>query len=172
MTPHETSHETSHVARDDTTVAAAPPVPPSGPPEERAPLGSARAAPKVAGVAATSDIGDSEDPEHELQPDHELQPLVDWAFTARRLRRQLLIVAVGIVVVWLAVGIARGSLTFGLLGEVAGFGVLIAVALEIVIVGGAALRGMLRAGERGERLAGADVSLLPPQVTCRMRRRG
>lgn len=105
-------------------------------------------------------------------PAQDLPPIVDWGRTARRLRRQLVIVAVGIVVVWLAIGLARGSLTLGLFGEVAGFGVLVAVALEIFIVGGAALRGMLRAGERGERLAGPDVSLLPPQVTCRMRRRG
>lgn len=100
-----------------------------------------------------------------------LPPIVDWGHTARRLRRQLVVLAAGIVVVWLVVGIARGSLTLALLAEIAGFGVLIAVALEFVIVGGAALRGMLRAGERGERLAGPDVSLLPPQVMCRLRRR-
>jgi hypothetical protein len=36
--------------------------------------------------------------------------------------------------------------------------------VEFVVVGGSALRGMLRAGERGERLASGDVMLLPPQV--------
>ena len=40
---------------------------------------------------------------------------------------------------------------------------------EVVIVGGSALRGMLAAGERGDRLASSDVSLLPPQLTRRRR---
>ena len=38
------------------------------------------------------------------------------------------------------------------------------IVVEFVVVGGSALRGMLRAGERGERLSGRDVMLLPPQV--------
>lgn len=124
------------------------------------------AAPERGGAAGGSEISD---PEHR---EHARPPIVDWGSTARRLRWQLALVAVGIVVVWLVVGIARGSLTMALLGEVAGFGVLIAIVLEVVIVGGAALRGMLRAGERGDRLSSPDVSLLPPQVTCWMRRRG
>jgi hypothetical protein len=98
--------------------------------------------------------------------------LVDWGRTGRRLRRQALVLAGLVVVAWLAVGIRDGGLSGRTLAELAGFGVLLAVAAEIVIVGGAALRGMLVAGERGERLAEQDVSLLPPQVVRRLRRRG
>lgn len=47
----------------------------------------------------------------------------------------------------LVVGVA----SFGLLASVVG------------VVAASALRGMLRAGERGERLAGGDVGLLPPK---------
>lgn len=100
-----------------------------------------------------------------------LPPIVDWARTARRLRRQLVVIAAVVVVAWLVVGLTRDMLGLRLLAEIAGLGALAAVAAEFVVVGGAALRGMLRAGERGERLSRADVSLLPPQVTCRRARR-
>lgn len=80
-------------------------------------------------------------------------------------------IGAAIVVVWLVVGALRGGPTLRLLGELVGFGLLSAFVVEVVVVGGSALRGMLLAGERGDRLAGADVSLLPPQVSRRFRGR-
>lgn len=100
----------------------------------------------------------------------EIEPIVDWARTARRLRRQMLVIGAIVVVAWLVVGLTRDALTVRLLAELAGAGVLLSVVAEFVVVGGAALRGMLRAGARGERLSGSDVSLLPPQVACRRSR--
>lgn len=94
-------------------------------------------------------------------------PIVDWGRTARRLRLQLGVIAVSVVVAWVVVGLLRDALTLRLLAEVAGLGLLVAVLAEFAVVGGAALGGMLRAGERGERLSRPDVSLLPPQITCR-----
>jgi hypothetical protein len=96
--------------------------------------------------------------------------LVDWARTGRRLRRQAVILGTLVLVAWVVVAVRDGGLSGRTLAELVGVGVLLAIAAEIVIVGGAALRGMLAAGERGERLAQQDVSLLPPQVTRRLRR--
>ena len=101
---------------------------------------------------------------------HDLEPIVDWSRTGRRLRRQLVVIGVVVVVAWLVVGLTRDALTGRLLAEFVGVGVLLSVASEFVVVGGAALRGVLRAGERGDRLSGTDVSLLPPQVSCRRSR--
>lgn len=96
--------------------------------------------------------------------------IVDWRRTARRIR--LVLTSLGVVVlgVWLAVGVfGEQGLRPRLLAELVGLALLLAFLAEVVVVGGAALRGMLRAGERGERLAGSDVSLLPPQLTRRRR---
>jgi hypothetical protein len=101
-------------------------------------------------------------------PEVEAAPIVDWRRTAQRLRRQLLVIAGLVVVAWLVIGLTGPGLTLRLLAEVAGFGVFLAFLAEVVVVGGSAVRGLLRAGERGERLARADVTLLPPQL----RRRG
>lgn len=105
-------------------------------------------------------------------PPEQLQPpsIVDWGRTARRIRLVLTSLAVLVLVAWLAIGIF-GVAGFDprLLGELLGLALLVAFLAEVVVVGGAAIRGMLRAGERGDRLAGSDVSLLPPQLT---RRRG
>ncbi len=98
-------------------------------------------------------------------------PVVDWSRTARRLRATLVALGGVVVVVWLVVGALRGGPTLRLLGELVGLGVLAAFVAEVVVVGGSALRGMLTAGERGDRLARPDVSLLPPQVTRRLRGR-
>jgi hypothetical protein len=98
--------------------------------------------------------------------------IVDWHRTGRRLRRQAVVIVGLVLVAWLALGVASGGLTLRSLAELSGLGVLVAIAGEIVIVGGAALRGMFDAGERGDRLSSADVSLLPPQVSRRLRRRG
>jgi hypothetical protein len=102
--------------------------------------------------------------------DEAVPPLVDWHRTGRRLRRQAIVLVVLVLAGWLALGLTGDGLDLRTLGELAGVGVLLAVAGEIAIVGGAALRGMLAAGDRGERLASSDVSLLPPQVRRRRSR--
>lgn len=94
----------------------------------------------------------------------EQPPLVDWRGTGRRLRRSAAGLLGGAVVAWLLVGLVGGGPRLSELGNYLGAAVGGMVLVEIVVVGGSALRGMLRAGERGERLAGGDVSLLPPQV--------
>ncbi|MEX2503261.1 MAG: hypothetical protein WD378_00325 [Egicoccus sp.] len=96
-------------------------------------------------------------------------PIVDWRRTARRLRRQLLVIAGLVVAAWLVIGLAGTGLTLRLFAEVAGFGLFLAFLAEVVVVGGSAVRGLLRAGERGDRLASADVTLLPPQLRGRRR---
>jgi hypothetical protein len=95
--------------------------------------------------------------------------VVDWPRTIGRLRRSLAAIAVIVVVAWLVMGAVAGALDARLLAELAGLGLLASFLVEVVVVGGGALRGMLRAGERGDRLSGGDVSLLPPQVTRRRR---
>lgn len=90
--------------------------------------------------------------------------LLNWRRIGRRLVR-LLIAAVAIVILGIAV-------TSGITGEVSrggallwvGVGALLLVVGAVLVVSVSALRGMLRAGDRGDRLAGGDVGLLPPQV--------
>jgi hypothetical protein len=72
-------------------------------------------------------------------------------------------------VLWIVAAVREGWPAFGRLGELVGFGLLAAFVIELVVVGGAALRGMLRAGERGERLSSDDVGLIPPQLRRRRR---
>ncbi len=94
--------------------------------------------------------------------------VVDFAATARRLRRVLVVLAVVTVAGWPLAAAARGTgLELRLLGELVGWALLIAFVAELVVVGGSALRGMLRAGQRGDRLARNDVSLIPPQLQRR-----
>lgn len=96
--------------------------------------------------------------------------IVDWSRTGRRLRRVLLVLGAMVVVGWIIAGVvADAGFGLRLLAELTGFALLMAVGAEVVIVGGAAVGGMLRAGERGERLASPDVSLLPPQLRRRRR---
>jgi hypothetical protein len=98
----------------------------------------------------------------------DLPPLVDWTRTGRRLRRVALVLAALVLLGWVADGVlGAGGFRLRMLGELTGIALLLAIAAEIVVVGGAALAGMLRAGERGERLARADVSLIPPQLRRR-----
>lgn len=94
---------------------------------------------------------------------------MDWRRTGRRLRRSGLLLLGGAVAAWLLVGLATGGPRAAELGNYVGVALVGMLVVEIVVVGGSALRGMLRAGERGERLAGGDVSLLPPQVQGRDR---
>jgi hypothetical protein len=97
--------------------------------------------------------------------------LVDWTRTARRMRRMAAILAGLVFVAWIADGIVGDAgLRLRFLGELTGLALLAAFVAEVVIIGGAALGGMLRAGDKGERLAGSDVSFLPPQLRRGRRR--
>ena len=99
------------------------------------------------------------------EPPPETAPLIDWGRTGRRLRRVVLVLTVVVIVGWIAIGTTSDAgFRLRVLGELTGLALLVAIAAEILIVGSVALAGMLRAGERGDRLAGSDVSLLPPQV--------
>ena len=91
-------------------------------------------------------------------------PLIDWSRTARRLRAVLLVLGSAAVVLWLVLGFLGDGPTLGLLAELLGAAILAVFVVEVVVVGGTAIRGMLAAGERGDRLASQDVFLLPPQL--------
>jgi len=101
--------------------------------------------------------------------DHDSSGIVDWARTARRLRRTLFGLLGLVAGSFVVLSAADGRLDPLLLAELIGLALLVAFAIEVVVVGGAALRGMLAAGERGERLASQDVGLLPPQILRRAR---
>lgn len=95
--------------------------------------------------------------------------LVDWPAIGRRLRTSALVLLGLAVAAWLVVGVAGDGVRIADVWGYVGLAFIGMFVAEVVFVGGSALRGMLRAGERGERLAGSDVGLLPPQLT---RRRG
>lgn len=89
--------------------------------------------------------------------------LVEWEDTARRVRRSALVLGGLALVGWAVSGaLDGGAWTLRSLGTWAGFAVLAMFVAEVVVVGGSAARGLLRAGERGERLSGGDVGLFPP----------
>jgi hypothetical protein len=112
-------------------------------------------------------VSDAADRPGEPQP----LPVVDFPRTLRRLRISLLVIGALVLAAWVVAGVAGGDgWSLRLLAELVGFGLFAAFAVEFVVVGGSAARGMLRAGERGDRLAATDVSLLPPQLTRRRRR--
>jgi hypothetical protein len=90
--------------------------------------------------------------------------LVDWGRTARRIRRSALVVGTAVVLGWLVVGVATGGPSLRDLGAALFVGLVAMIGVEFVVVGGSAVRGMLAAGERGERLAAGDVTLVPPQL--------
>ena len=93
--------------------------------------------------------------------------LVDFAGAARRLRASAIVLGVGAVLGWLGQGLFTAGVAITDLGAWVGLALVGMFLVELVVVGGSALRGMLRAGDRGERLAGGDVGLLPPQVSRR-----
>jgi hypothetical protein len=97
-------------------------------------------------------------------------PLVDYPRTARRLRRSLALLSGATLVAWLIGGLLGDGPDVAGLVALAGVAVLLALFVEVVVVGGAAVGGALRAGGRGERLASADVSLVPPQLRRRRAR--
>jgi hypothetical protein len=97
--------------------------------------------------------------------------LVDHARIGRRLRRWLALLSVATLVAWLVGGLLGDGPTLRGLAGLLGVAVLLALLVEVFVVGGAAVAAALRAGERGDRLASGDVTLLPPQVAARFRKR-
>ncbi len=97
--------------------------------------------------------------------------LIDHARLARRLRRWLVLLLGATLAAWLLGGVVGDGPTLRGLTGLLGVAVLLALLIEIVVVGGAAVGAALRAGERGHRLAADDVTLLPPQIASRVRRR-
>lgn len=98
--------------------------------------------------------------------------LVDFPRTARRIRASAITLGALAVVGWIVTGLVTDEVAVADLGAWIGLALFGMFLVELVVVGGSALRGMLRAGDRGERLAGGDVGLLPPQLTRRNARRG
>lgn len=90
--------------------------------------------------------------------------LVDWGRTGRRVRTSVLVLAGAVLVAWVAVSLLGDGFDAGTLGGLVGLAMALLFVVELVVVGGAALRGMLRAGERGERLASRGVGLLPRRM--------
>jgi len=97
--------------------------------------------------------------------------IIDHAGVARRLRRWLVLLLLGTIGAWLVGGRVGDGPTLSGLAGLLGVAVLLALLVEVLVVGGAAVAGALRAGERGHRLAASDVTLLPPQLAGRFRRR-
>lgn len=96
---------------------------------------------------------------------------MDWRRIRRRLPRVGLLATattvLGVAVSW---GLMGGlSVTAGWLWV--GIGALLLIVGAVLVVSVSAMRGMLRAGDRGERLASGDVGVLPPQVRGRSVRR-
>ena len=97
--------------------------------------------------------------------------LVDHARIARRLRRWLALLVTATLLAWLVGGLLGDGPTLRGLAGLVGVAILLALLVEVFVVGGSAVAAALRAGERGERLSSSDVSLVPPQVSARLRRR-
>jgi cation transporter-like permease len=97
--------------------------------------------------------------------------IIDHPRIARRLRRWLVLLLAATLLTWLIGGLVGDGPTLRGLTGLLGVAVLLALFVEVVVVGGAAVAGALRAGERGDRLASSDVTLLPPQLAARLRRR-
>jgi branched-subunit amino acid transport protein len=93
--------------------------------------------------------------------------LVDHARIGRRLRSWLAFLSVATLAAWLGGGLLGDGPTLRGLAGLAGVAVLLALLVEVLVVGGAAVGAALRAGARGERLAAADVTLVPPQLRRR-----
>lgn len=97
--------------------------------------------------------------------------LLDHGRTVQRVRVLAVVVggfaSVGLIGSWV---VASGP-SLGPFLLWAGLAVLVIVLGAIAIVTAAAVRGMLRAGDRGERLADGDVGLVPPQLRSRDGRR-
>lgn len=90
--------------------------------------------------------------------------LVDWPLAGRRLLLSALWLFGAAVAAWVAVSVFAAEWRPGTLGNFVGLALLGVFLVEVWVVGGSAMRGMLRAGDDGHRLSGMDVGLLPPQL--------
>lgn len=90
--------------------------------------------------------------------------LVDWGRTGRRVGTSVAVLAAGVLLAWVVLSLRGNGFEARTLGGLLGLATGVLFIIELVVVGGAALRGMLRAGERGERLASRGVGLLPPRI--------
>jgi hypothetical protein len=97
-------------------------------------------------------------------------PVVDLPAVAARLVRTLRVLAVLVVATWAIAVLRRRGAALDVLAAATGVALLLAFVAEVVVVGGAAVRGMLAAGSRGDRLSAPDVGLVPPQLGCLWRR--
>lgn len=109
--------------------------------------------------------GPASAPKVVLDDGHEPEvALVDWALAGRRLARSAVVLLAAALGAWIVTSLVSGAWRPGVLGNFVGLALVGVFLVEIWVVGGSALRGMLRAGEAGHRLAGSDVGLLPPQL--------
>lgn len=98
-------------------------------------------------------------------------PLVDYAGTARRVRRSAVRIGAAVAVAWVVVALVSRTPRLDVLAGLVLVGLAVMFVVEVVVVGGSAMKGLLRAGERGERLASDDVAIVPPQLLRRGRDR-
>lgn len=97
-------------------------------------------------------------------PSEAAPQLVDWSLIGRRLRWTAVTLLAAAIGSWVLVGALGSGLRLADVWGYVGLAFVGMFVVEVVVVGGSAVRGLLRAGERGERLAGDDVGLLPPQL--------
>lgn len=100
----------------------------------------------------------------EEQQDPGAVGLVDWGRTGRRVRTSVLTLTAVVLAAWVVLSVAGDGFDLGTLGGLVGLAMAVLFVIELVVVGGAALRGMLRAGARGERLSSQGVGILPPKM--------
>lgn len=91
-----------------------------------------------------------------------VQHLVEWEATARRLRRSSVVLLGAGLVAWVVTSVVESQWSLAGLGNWLGLALLAMFVAEVVVVGGSAVRGLLRAGDAGERLSSNDVGLFPP----------
>lgn len=110
----------------------------------------------------------TEEPQVPTEPPDPADPgavgLVDWGRTGRRVRTSVLVLGGAVLVAWVVVSLLGDGFDARTLGGLVGLALAVLFVVELVVVGGAAVGGLLRAGERGERLASRGVGLLPPRL--------
>lgn len=143
--------------------------PASSPSDGRTESGAPPGAAAPTGAVAPADPESTPGPVVSPTQSTEGPAILDFRRTARRLAVAVSIIGIAVAVSWVALVVTTGA-SLRLLAELAGLGLLAAFVVEVVVVGGSAVRGMLAAGERGERLADSDVALVPPQLLRRKRR--
>lgn len=116
-------------------------------------------------MSTGNDRHDTPDTSGRDLPSRDAAPrLVDWELAGRRLLWSAVVLLGTAGAGWVVVSLAAGEWRPGMLGNLVGLALVGVFLVEVWVVGGSALRGMLRAGEDGHRLSGTDVGLLPPQL--------